>query len=151
HQRASGGADGLPSVWPEASRSVEDIWRQIRRRVERRRRTGALQQPTEGSAPASKWALLREFVVDMLGPGEAADLLMCEGPAAAVVAGVERGPQVHGLEVSVAQGDTAEGVAAGEPVAAPLRRRGRLPSGFYWRWLGRLLAARLAYMVLCET
>ncbi|KXZ47330.1 hypothetical protein GPECTOR_36g55 [Gonium pectorale] len=38
HQRASGGASGLPSVWPDAAQSVDDIWRRIRRRVEKRRK-----------------------------------------------------------------------------------------------------------------
>ncbi|GIL75665.1 hypothetical protein Vretimale_15216 [Volvox reticuliferus] len=181
HQHANGGTGAVSNVWPEAVRSIDDVWQRIRRRVERRRKkregagSGHESYGTGFSRRAelavhAKWALLSEFLADTLGaPGKPqrraeshfSGHSPVDGAIWAEVGGrsaqngdSEGHPQRQQQDWGTAPGcvlATASASAAASTSAAasamPHRQCGRLPAGFYWRWLKRLVAARLLFFV----
>ncbi|KAG2497155.1 hypothetical protein HYH03_004745 [Edaphochlamys debaryana] len=208
HQRAAAGPGGLPPVWPESVQSVDDLWRRIRRRVERRRKRADAQQAGGSAAPApsSKWGLLAEFAADLAGLGRndpdtepepdreaVAEAAVRQGagsePAgtggraaggAAAAPGAEAG---HGKAEAATGASGRGGVKAlavrgqgcsGQQQTLPLlleagypgqggqgaggdgaedggRRRGRLPRGFYMRWVRRIILVNILWVVFASS
>ncbi|GLC49276.1 hypothetical protein PLESTB_000201500 [Pleodorina starrii] len=118
----------------------------------------------------AKWDLLSEFLVDILGATTAsttassAASCQAEGGAAGAGAAVDgpvastprdSGPQQQqqpqqqrktlSMQYESAESGTGELSAVRGALPAPERPRGRLPPGFYLRWLKRLVAARLLF------
>ncbi|GLI61819.1 hypothetical protein VaNZ11_004328 [Volvox africanus] len=185
HQHASGASTAVWHVWPEAARSLDDVWRRIRRRVERRRKKregagGGHGRDDSGFssraelAVRAKWDLLSEFLADSLAASwkpqrRAESHLSGRSPVDGAI-GLElngRSPgngDSEGYPQQQQQQDSAAtsgcvlasaSAYAAAPISAaasamPYRQRGRLPAGFYWRWLKRLVAARLLFFVFLK-